>query len=316
MTVFEIQNILTVMNTSSSSEEIAIFVRVAETGSFAAAAGELALTPSGVSKAVTRLEDRLGVRLMQRTTRRLVLTAEGVTLLARGREILAAIEAAEAEVTIARGKPRGLLKVNTGTAYAKHRLAPLLPAFQMRYPDITFDLSIADRRVDVIGEQIDVAIRTGGSGDSSLITRRIGDMRRIICASPAYLARHGAPLVPADLAKHNCLLISGFARLAAWPMRIDGRVVNLNVKGTVVCDSAELLLDMTLAGLGIARFGDFLAEDALARGLLVPLLVEHHVVEVAPISALMPPGRQHLPRVRVFVDFLAMNGGRGHLPLS
>ncbi|MCX7324173.1 MAG: LysR family transcriptional regulator [Hyphomicrobiales bacterium] len=152
------------MNKTSSSEEIAIFVRVAETGSFAAAATELGLTPSGVSKAVTRLADRLGVRLMQRTTRRLVLTIEGETLLARGRDILAASEAAEAEMTVKRGKPRGLLTVNTGTAYARHRLAPLLPAFHERYPDIALDLSIADRRIDVIGKQIDVAIRTGGSG--------------------------------------------------------------------------------------------------------------------------------------------------------
>lgn len=304
------------MSRTSSSEEIAIFVRVAEGGSFAAAADELNLTPSGVSKAVTRLEDRLGVRLMQRTTRRLVLTGEGEILLARGRDILAAIEAAEAEVTIARGKPRGLLKVNTGTAYAKHRLAPLLPAFQARYPDISLELSIADRRIDVIGEQIDVAIRTGGSGDSSLITRRLGDMRRIICASPSYLARQGTPMVPVDLTSHNCLLLTGFARLAAWPMRVDGRIIEMNVKGTVTCDSAELLLDMTLAGLGIARFGDFLAEEALGRGDLVPLLVEHHVVEVQPISALMPPGRQHLPRVRAFVDFLAAEAKRLSLPHS
>ena len=304
------------MNKISSSEEIAIFVRVVETGSFAAAAEELALTPSGVSKALTRLEDRLGVKLMQRTTRRLVLTGEGETLLARGRDILAAIEAAEAEVTIARGKPRGLLKVNTGTAYAKHRLAPRLPAFQARYPEISLELSIADRRVDVIGEQVDVAIRTGGTGDSSLVTRRIGDMRRVICASPAYIARHGMPLVPADLARHNCMLVTGFARLADWPMRVDGKIIELKVRGTITCDSAELLLDMACAGLGIARFGDFLAEEALARGELVPLLIEHHVVEVQPISALMPPGRQHLPRVRAFVDFLAAEAGRHDLPLS
>jgi DNA-binding transcriptional LysR family regulator len=304
------------MNKTSSSEEIAIFVRVAETGGFAAAAEELGLTPSGASKAVTRLEDRLGVRLMQRTTRRLVLTGEGETLLTRGREILASIEAAEAEVTIARGKPRGLLKVNTGTAYAKHHLAPLLPEFRDQFPEISLELSIADRRIDVIGEQIDVAIRTGGSGDSSLITRRIGTMRRIICASPAYLALHGTPIQPADLARHNCLLLTGFARLAAWPMRVDGRVKELNVKGTITCDSAELLLDMTIAGLGISRFGDFLAADALAKGQLVPLLVDDHVVEDAPISALMPPGRQHLPRVRAFVDFLATRTGQPLLPHS
>ncbi|MGL4438499.1 MAG: LysR family transcriptional regulator [Bosea sp. (in: a-proteobacteria)] len=301
------------MNRTSSSEEIAIFVRVVETGSFAAAAEELGLTPSGVSKAVTRLEDRLGVKLMQRTTRRLVLTGEGETLLARGRDILAAIEAAEAEVTMARGKPRGLLKVNTGTAYAKHKLAPLLPAFQARYPDISLDLSIADRRVDVIGEQIDVAIRTGSSGDSSLITRRIGEMRRVICASPGYLARHGTPTVPADLLRHNCLSLTGFARLAAWPMQVDGRVTEMNVKGNITCDSAELLLDMTIAGLGIARFGDFMVQEALTKGDIVPLLVDHHVAELWPISALMPPGRQHLPRVRAFVDFLA--GNTGHHPL-
>jgi len=304
------------MNKTSSSEEIVVFVQVVESGSFAGAAEALTLTPSGVSKAVTRLEDRLGVRLLQRTTRRLVLTAEGETLLARGRDILAAIEAAEAEVTLARGKPRGLLRVNTGTAFAKHRLAPYLLAFQMQYPDISLDLSIADRRVDVIGEQVDVAIRTGSSGDSSLITRRIGDMRRVICASPDYLARHGTPREPADLARHNCLLLTGFSRLAAWPMQVDGRIIEMNVKGTVTCDSAELLLDLVLAGLGIARFGDFLAEDALAKGDLVPLLVEHHVVEAAPISALMPPGRQHLPRVRAFVDFLARKAGHPNLPLS
>jgi DNA-binding transcriptional LysR family regulator len=192
----------------------------------------------------------------------------------------------------------------------------ITPAFQARFPEISLELSIADRRVGVIGEQVDVAIRTGGTGDSRLVTRRIGDMRRVICASPAYIARHGVPLVPADLARHNCMLLTGFARLADWPMRVDGKTIELEVKGTITCNSAELLFDMACAWLGIARFGDFLAEEALARGELVPLLVEHHVVEVQPISALMPPGRQHLPRVRAFVDFLAAEAGRHDLPLS
>jgi DNA-binding transcriptional LysR family regulator len=298
------------MNITSSSEEIAIFVAVVEAGSFAGAAEALRLTPSGASKAVSRLEDRLGVRLLERTTRRLMLTPEGDLLLSRGRDILAAIEAAEAEVTAARGKPKGLIRVNTGTAFAKHRLAPLLPAFQAAYPDIRLELSIADRRIDVIGEQVDVAIRTGYSDDSGLIARKIGEMRRVICASPAYVARHGAPRGPADLARHNCLLLTGFARLAEWPMRIDGRIINMTVSGSVTSDSAELLLDMTLAGLGVARFGDFLAEQALAEGRLVPLLVEHHVVEPSPISALTPPGRQGLPRVKAFVDFLAASTAR------
>jgi DNA-binding transcriptional LysR family regulator len=303
------------MNRTSSSEEIAIFVAVIKAGSFAGAADGTGLTPSGVSKAVTRLEDRLGVRLIQRTTRRLVLTGEGETLLARGRDILAAIEAAEAEVTIGRGKPRGHIKVNTGTAFAKHRLAPALPLFQARCPEITLELDIADRRADVIGEQIDVAIRTGDLGDSALIARRIGDMHRVICASPAYIARHGAPRTPADLLRHNCLLLTGFSRLASWPMRVDGKIVTFDVKGDYTCDSAELLLDMTLSGLGIARFGNFLAEKAITDGRLVPLLTEHHHVQPAPISALMPPGRQVLPRVRAFLDFLVEHcGDRRALP--
>ena len=139
------------MNKTAASDEIGIFVRVVERGGFAAAAEETGLTPSGVSKAVTRLEDRLGVKLLQRTTRRLMMTAEGETLLERGREILAAIEATEAEVMAARGKPKGTIRVNMGTAYAKHRLAPVLPKFRALYPEIDLIVSVADRRVDVIG---------------------------------------------------------------------------------------------------------------------------------------------------------------------
>jgi DNA-binding transcriptional LysR family regulator len=298
------------MNDASSSAEIGVLVAVAEAGSFAAAADNLGLTPSGVSKAVTRLEERLGVRLIERTTRRLLFTTEGDLMVARGRDILAAIEAAEAEVTAARGKPNGLVRVNTGTAFAKHRLAPILPAFHEAYPDIRLELAINDRRIDVLGEQVDIAVRTGFSEDSGLITRKIGEMRRVICATPAYLARHGAPLVPHDLLKHNCLLLTGFSRLAEWPMRIDGKIVKLAVSGSITCDNAELLLDMALSGLGIARFGDFMTEQELASGRLVPLLTEHHVVEPQPISALMPPGRQHLPRVRALVDFLARQSAR------
>lgn len=149
------------MNKASPSDEIAIFVRVVERGSFVAVAKETGLTPSGVSKVVSRLEDRLGVRLLQRTTRHLAVTPEGETLLARGREILSAIEAMEAQITTTRGKPRGLVRLNAGTAYAKHCLLPSLSGFHARYPDIEVELSIDDRRVDIIAQQIDVAVRTG-----------------------------------------------------------------------------------------------------------------------------------------------------------
>lgn len=303
------------MNISASSDDLAAFIRVVDKGSFAAAAAETGLTPSGMSRTVSRLEDRLGVKLLQRTTRRLALTPEGETLLQRGRDILAAMVAAEEEITAGRARPRGLVKVNVGTAFAKHRLAPVLPLFRDAYPEIQLELVINDRRVDVIAEMADVAVRTGPPGDLSLIARKIGDMRRVICASPGYIARHGRPERPEDLLGHNCLLLSGFARLAEWPMRIDGREVLMQVRGNITCDSADLLLDMALAGVGIVRFGSFLAEEALREGTLVPLLEEWHVTDPQPITALMPPGRQHIPRVRAFVDFLvAQCGGRKPLP--
>ncbi|MGL4241551.1 MAG: LysR family transcriptional regulator [Beijerinckiaceae bacterium] len=297
------------MSGSSFAADIGLFVSVVETGSFSAAAEASGLTPSAVSKAITRMEDRLGVKLLERTTRRLALTQEGETMLARGRDILAALEAAEAEVTANRGKPRGLVKLNTGTAFARHRLAPVLPLFRELYPEISLDLSISDRRIDVIAEQIDIAIRTGPLGDSTLIARKIGDMQRVICASPEYIRRSGKPEVPADLLRHNCLLLQGFARLAQWPMRVDGRTVLMNVRGSVTTDSAELLLDLALAGVGIVRFGNFLAEEALASGRLVSLLEEYHLVDPQPITALIPPGRQDLPRIRAVVDFLTAHCG-------
>lgn len=292
------------MNRPASTDDIALFVRVVELGSFAAAAADRGVTASAASKVVSRLEDRLGVRLLQRTTRRLALTPEGETMLARGRDILAAVEAAEAEVSAARGRPRGLLRVNTGTAFARHRLAPILPDFHARYPDVTVELSVADRRVDIIADQVDVAIRTGALGESTLVARRIALSRRVIVASPAYLARHGYPERPEDLARHACLRLTGYARLAEWPMRMGDRVTPMRVAGPTTCDSADVLLEMAIAGLGIARLAAFMLDDALADGRLVELLAGHHVSEEVPVSAVMPPGRQALPRVRAFVDFL------------
>ncbi len=297
------------MNSTSFAADIGLFVSVVESGSFSAAAQASGLTPSAVSKAITRMEDRLGVRLLQRTTRRLALTQEGETMLARGRDILAAIESAEAEVTADRGRPRGPVKLNTGTAFAKHRLAPVMAEFHALYPDITLELAISDRRVDVIAEQADIAVRTGPLGDSTLIARRIGSMQRVICASPAYLERHGHPETPEDLKRHNCLVLAGFSRLAQWPLRENGHIVLTNVKGSVTTDSADLLLDLALAGLGIVRFGDFLAETAIAEGRLVSLLQDFHLTDPQPITALMPPGRHTLPRVKATVAFLAERCG-------
>jgi DNA-binding transcriptional LysR family regulator len=297
------------MNKTLSSDDLDAFIRVVDGGSFAAAAAGTGLTPSGMSRAISRLEDKLGIRVMQRTTRRLMLTPEGEALLARGREIIAALEAAGEEAGAGRARPRGLVRVNVGTAFAKHRLAPVLPLFRELHPDIRLELAINDRRVEVTAEQTDIAIRTGPLGDSSLVARRIGGMKRVICASPGYVSAHGRPNRPEELAHHNCLLLTGFARLAEWPMRIDGRETLMQVTGSITCDSADLLLDMALAGVGVVRFGDFLAEEALAEGRLVPLLEAWHIADPQPVTVLMPPGRHTIPRVRAVVDFLAAQCG-------
>ncbi len=286
------------------AHDIAIFVRVVDLGSFAAVAEEAGLTPSGVSKVVSRLEDHLGVKLLQRSTRRLVLTQEGELYVRRSRDILAALESAEAEVTAVRGLPRGLIRVNTGSAFGKYRLVRLLPEFQRLYPDVSVDLSITDHRVDVIADQIDVAIRVGPLGDSGLMARRLGEVRRVIVASPSYLDRHGTPQSPRDLLSHNCLQLKGFSRLAKWPLYEGGKRVLLPVTGSITCDSAELLLELAIAGVGIIRLGDFLGSDALADGRLVPLLADCHDDDPSAITALMPPNRQNVPRVRAFVDFV------------
>ncbi len=294
-----------------SSIEMAAFVRVAETGSFAAASEDLGLTPSAVSRLVSRIEDRLGVRLMTRTTRRLALTHEGEAYLAHAREIVAAIEAAEAEVAGAAGRPSGRIRVSTGTAFGRHQLCLVLPEFLARHPAVTVDLNVTDRQVDLVAEQVDVAVRHGPLGDSGLIARRIAATRRIVCASPAYLARRGRPAVPSDLLEHDCLVLTGPSRLARWPFRTPEGVNRLKVSGPMVADSADVLRDMAIAGLGIVRLADFMVAGPLADGRLVPLLTETDGDEGLLLTALMPPGRHRAPRIRVFVDFLVERFGAG-----
>jgi DNA-binding transcriptional LysR family regulator len=291
----------------TQSSDMAAFVRIVETGGLAPAARDLGLTPSALSKQLARLEGRLGVRLLTRTTRRISLTPEGDTYLARARDILSLIEAAEQDVTAGRARPKGLLRVNTGTAFARHRLIPLLPAFFDCYPAVTLDLSVTDRKVDLVAEQVDVLLRTGPLGDSSLLARKIAEGRRIVCAAPAYLERRGRPAAPEDLLAHDCLVLRGSARLTAWPFRTTMGLQTLTVHGIATTDSAEALRDMALAGLGIIRVTAFIVARDIAEGRLVPLFEAEHVSEEVPVWAVTAPGRHRLPRVQAFVDFLARN---------
>lgn len=285
--------------------EMRAMCRIAETGSFVRAATDLGFTPSAMSKLVARLEARLGLRLVIRTTRQLSLTAEGLTYVARANEILAAIEDAEADLMSRALEPSGNLRVNTGTAFGRHVLAPIVPEFLEKYPRVRLEMGIADRQVDLIGEQWDVAIRMGELGDPNLIARKIGETSRAICASPAYLARCGTPQTPGELVQHNCITVAGFDYLRRWPFATPEGVNRQEVAGSFTTDSADVIVDMMLAGLGIGRLARLTVARHLAEGSLIELLTEHHRVETFPIHAVMPPGGNRSPRVRAFVDFVA-----------
>jgi DNA-binding transcriptional LysR family regulator len=292
---------------SDRALEITALVAAAEHGGFSAAARALGVTPSAVSKTITRLEARLGVRLLQRTTRRLRPTAEGEALIARGRQVLADLDEAEMEVTRARGAPRGLLRLNSLVAFGLHALPQVMPEFLGRYPEVQVELSISDRIIDLVEEGVDLAVRGGRLVDSSLVARKICDSERIVCAAPSYLKRHGTPRRPGDLLAHNCIVISGYPQLRRWPFddpTVAGGVRTVEVGGNVSANNAENVLQMALLGVGIVRLGDLVTAEHVRSGRLVPILVGCHHVEPLTLHAVYPQSRLRSPKVAAMVDFL------------
>lgn len=288
---------------------MAAFVRAVETGGFSAAARQLGLSPSALSKLVTRLEDRLGAQLMQRTTRRLQLTVEGEAFFGRARDILAAMDEAEAEVTEAVSSPRGLLRMHCGSTFAMHQLAPAIPRFQERHPSVALELAISDEQLPMMQEGVDLAIRIGALEESSLVARRICNLERVICAAPSYLARHGTPRTPDDLQQHNCLWITSLPQLKRWPFDTDDGIRVVNVSGNVAANHAETVMQLALAGVGITRLADIVVASAIRAGTLVPILTDWHHVEPVPLYATYPSGRNLSPKVRAMVEFLVEEFG-------
>jgi DNA-binding transcriptional LysR family regulator len=288
-----------------SAGEMAAFVEAAKRASFSDAARALKLTPSALSKLVSRLETRLGVRLMQRTTRRVTLTPEGDAFFRRAERILGDIREAENEAASFRERPRGLLRVNVGNSFGIHQLAPALPAFLARYPDIKIELAFADAHIDLIASGADLAVRIGPVRDDRLIVRQIAEGHRMICASPAYLARRGMPKRPDDLRHHDCIALAGMASLNRWPFR-DGAIA---VSGPVASDSASGVHELGLCGLGLIRLSDFALAGDVRDGRLVPVLEDWHASESVPISAIYPVGRHRVPKTAAFVAFLQQRFG-------
>ena len=286
-------------------EGLAIFAKVVELRSFAAAASELALSRATVSKAVSRLEERLGARLFNRTSRRLALTDAGQKLSERAARLLADGEAAENEALAQSVAPRGLVRLAVPMTFGVKEVAPILPAFLEAYPDVAVDLHLDDAVVDLIGEGFDAGLRIGSLPDSSLIARRLCPMPRYTVASPEYLRRHGRPTHPMHLARHRCLGYAYLSTAGAWHYtNAAGEQASVRPTGRLRVNNGEALMPALLAGLGIADLPDFIVGGAVASGEVEVILKGWKQTESA-VHLVMPPGGPRPARVEALADFLA-----------
>lgn len=288
---------------------MAVFARVVEEGSFSKAAQGLGLSKSAVSKQVGRLEDRLGVRLLNRTTRRLSLTEPGTAFYNGCRQLVADAEAAEDAVSHLASAPRGTLRVNVPMSFGQCHVAPALPEFLRRYPELSVDLQLNDRTVDLIEEGYDMAVRVGQLPDSSLIAKRLAPMRRALVAAPDYLDRRGRPAHPRDLAAHDCLIYTYLSSGREWRFQGGDGEIRVPLSGRLEANNGDALCAAARAGAGVALLPTFICSADLLAGRLECILPEWTAENDAGIHAVFPASRNLSPKVRVFVDFLAERFG-------
>ena len=283
--------------------QISTFVEVVARGSLSAAARAEGIAPAMIGRRLDALESRLGVKLLQRTTRKLVLTNEGSAFLEDCQRILAELEEAESAVAERSAKATGHLQVSAPAGFGRQHVAPLLPSFVAEHRDVTVNLNLNDRLVDVIGEGVDVAIRIASLSDSSLVGVKLADNQRVLVATPAYLKRNGTPRTLADLARHNCLAISSEGSQRGWTFRDNGKIVTMKVAGNMVCNDGAVLHDWALAGKGLAWRSMWEVHGEISAGKLRTVLDEFSAPgnDIYAVFA----QRRHLPlRIRAFVDFL------------
>ncbi|MDX6749150.1 LysR family transcriptional regulator [Geminicoccaceae bacterium 1502E] len=283
-----------------------IFVRIAAAGSFSAAARALGMSQTMATRHVDAIEERLGVRLLHRTTRRLTLTEAGRRYLEACERILGEIEEAEALTAAEHVEPRGTLRLNVPLSFGVREIAPVLPAFAAAHPRLTVDLGLADRVVDLLEEGWDMAVRIGRLAESSLVARRLAACRMVLCAAPAYLAERGTPQHTTDLARHNCLgyTLPGPASAGSWAFGTQGQHV-VAVAGNLRANNGDALVAAAVAGQGLVYQPSFLVSDALRTGQLVPLALEQPTDERLAVHAVLPPGRRPPAKTRAMVEFLA-----------
>jgi len=287
-----------------SMGSIPVFVAVVEANSFTKAARKLGLTKSAVSRRVSDLEDELGVRLLQRTTRRLSLTEAGARYFEHARHALLEAQAAEDAATELQRVPRGRLRINAPMSFGRLHVAPMIPSFLDRYPEIHIDMTMEDRVVDLVEGGYDLAIRVGSLPDSSLVARKLAPSHNVVCATPAYVRKHGSPKNPDALVDHDCLLYAYFSEANEWTFIRDGRQQTVRVSGSYRVNNSEALREAVIQGVGVARIPTFIVGPDIAENRLVPLLCDY-TMPAQDIYAVWPE-RRHLPtKVRVFIDFLS-----------
>lgn len=290
-------------------ESMHLFVRVAELGSFSAVAQQLGVARSVVTRQVAALERHLGTKLMARSTRRLTLTAAGSGYLERCRVILNLVEAAESDLAEEGDAPRGSLKISVPLSYGLRRLAGPLLDFIRRYPEVSLDMDYSDRRVNLIEEGVDLAIRIAGRLDPGDVARRIGTERMVVLAAPAYLERHGTPVTPQDLVHHDCLAYTS-ASSSHWQFSVKGKVESVAVRSRIAANNGLVLADAAAQGLGIACQPLFIVADHLADGRLREILRDYPPPSPGVYAVL--PGNRYVPhRVRVLLEWLAQRIASG-----
>ncbi|WP_342629517.1 LysR family transcriptional regulator [Nguyenibacter vanlangensis] len=283
--------------------DMAIYVKVVATGGFSAAARDLKMTHSAISKRVKRLEERLKTQLIIRTTRGMTLTEAGEQYFHEAKRIIENIESLEDAVVNSSGTPRGQLRVSVSNAFGRQQIVPAVVDFMKLFPDVAVDLTLTDRVVDLKEERVDVAVRSGVLNDSGLIARKLASNDRIICASPAYLMQYARPAQPQDLANHVCLKLNFPSKFDEWEFR-GTKNRKMKPGGSFVCNSVEALHMACLAGIGIARLPEFLLGADLSSGRLISLLDDVRLPTGSNIYAVRPAGTIVPAKSRAFIDFL------------
>ncbi|MCK9796269.1 LysR family transcriptional regulator [Pseudomonas chlororaphis] len=283
-------------------EDMRIFCQVMESGSFTHAADQLGLSKQFVSRRLIQLEERLGVRLLNRSTRRLDVTPLGQSYYESALRLLSEVEQVEQGIAGQNSEPRGTLRLSAPLSFALAHLGCLLPQFLQRYPQVSVEVDLSDRPVDLISEGYDLVLRIGVLEDSTLIARRIASIQRVYCASPDYLARRGVPQLPEEVSSHDCLPY-GHGRQVQWRFQVKGKPVPINVSGRMRVNNGEVLKDAAIAGLGITYLPTFIVGEALQDGRLVPVL-EDFAPEPLTLSAVYPQHRQGSRPVQALIEFL------------